>query len=133
MKTCINCGEENVDTLDKCWKCGHTLPVEGIKRICVECKETYCGSANRCPYCGGKLELYNVIPNSSKITYKYNSSKSSSNVEIWMFIIAILLPLVGIILGLIQVGKNNNQSGKELIITSLVSNVVAIIIFLLIL
>ena len=35
MKTCINCGEENVDTLDKCWKCGHTLPVEGIKRICV--------------------------------------------------------------------------------------------------
>lgn len=50
-----------------------------------------------------------------------------------MFIIAILLPLVGIILGLIQVGKNNNQSGKELIITSLVSNVVAIIIFLLIL
>ena len=49
------------------------------------------------------------------------SGSSESYVETWMYIIAFLIPIVGLILGCIKVGKGDSKGGRNLIITAIVS------------
>lgn len=42
----------------------------------------------------------------------------------WAYVVAILLPLIGIIMGLIYLGRREDDIGKTMIITSIIASVV---------
>lgn len=121
MKTCPNCGETNGEANDKCYKCGADLSgVSGEKRYCEYCKEIYSPRTKECPNCGMPTIVYNPATMSQ--------IHNTGNVDMWMYVIAFLIPIVGLILGCIQVGKNDKSGGKKLIITSIVSFILYVIV-----
>ena len=121
MKTCPNCGETNGEANDKCYKCGTDLSqISGEKRYCEYCKEIYAPKTKECPKCGMPTIVYDPITMSQV--------HNAGGVEIWMYVIAFLIPIVGLVLGCIQVGKNDKTGGKNLIITSIVSFVLYVIV-----
>lgn len=120
MKMCPKCQEENSDMMDKCYKCSTPLPSTRAKKICNRCNEISYSSGSTCPHCGGYLSNYNsatgASPSSSSY-YHYNSSE----VETWEKVLAILIPIIGLILGFIHIGKDDKEGGKKLIVISLVT------------
>ena len=50
-------------------------------------------------------------------------------VEPWMYIIGFLIPIVGIVLGCIQVGKDDKTGGRNLLILSIISAFIYVIIY----
>ena len=51
----------------------------------------------------------------------YDSGTSS---DFWMYVVAVLLPLIGIILGLIYLARKEDSVGKNVLITAIVAGVV---------
>lgn len=45
-----------------------------------------------------------------------------------MYVVSVLIPLVGIILGCIYIAREEDELGKSLIITGVISNVIAILL-----
>lgn len=122
MKTCPNCGEMNGEANDKCYKCGTDLSqISGERRCCPYCNEIYSPKVETCPKCERPTVVFD--PFTMKQTYN-----GGSDVETWMYVIAFLIPIVGLVLGCIQVGKNDKTGGKNLIITSIVSFVLYVIV-----
>ena len=109
MKTCPNCGEMNGEANDKCYKCGADLSqISGERRCCPYCNEIYSPKVETCPKCERPTVVFD--PFTMKQTYN-----GGSDVETWMYVIAFLIPIVGLVLGCIQVGKNDKTGGKNLI------------------
>lgn len=124
MRICPNCGELNGDNNARCYKCDTFIgPVSGYKKICQKCGITYNGNKSYCDSCGGNLSVYDDTIDTSY------SKKSASSVEVWMYIISFLIPIVGIILGCIQVGKGDKTGARNLFITSIASIVLLSIIY----
>lgn len=122
MKTCPNCGEMNGEANDKCYKCGADLSrVSRERRCCPYCSEIYSSKVETCPKC----ERPTVVFDPSTMKQTHNGGRDA---EVWMYVIAFLIPIVGLILGCIQVGKNDKTGGKNLIITSIVSFVLYVIV-----
>ena len=113
MLTCPKCKELNGNDRATCYKCGTRLGTAsgshnaGNKKICQSCGTTHPFHLDRCPTCGGPLSVYS------------NSSAGGSS-DAWMFVLAVLIPLLGIILGCISIAKDDRSQGKKLIITSVV-------------
>lgn len=117
MKTCPNCGELNGDTNNKCYKCGNDISnISEVKQYCTYCKGIYASRVKECPRCG--------IPTVDYDPFTMSTSNNSNNyTDTWMYIIGFLIPIVGIILGCIQVGKGDKTGGRNLIITAIISAV----------
>lgn len=125
MKTCPKCGELNGDANSKCYKCGEQLPemVTANKRYCNYCKGIYAPNVEECPRCKMPTRIYSD-------SLAKMSGSSESYVETWMYIIAFLIPIVGLILGCIKVSKGDSKGGRNLIITAIVSTVLyAIVVY----
>lgn len=73
-----------------------------------------------CDKCYGKLSVYDE-------RYKYMND-SADNCGIWMYVVAILISLAGIILGCIYIFKGDEELGKSIIKTSIVTFIVAIML-----
>lgn len=114
MKKCPNCQELNGESLTHCWKCHTFLGTQGYKKICPKCGQIYSANASFCDGYGSKLGVYSG----------QSSPSGSSESSTWMYIVTILIPIVGIILGCIYIGKNEKELGKSLIITAIVTYVV---------
>lgn len=107
MRTCPKCSELNGDSRTECWKCKASLgAVDTYKKIC--------------PKCGGRLSVC-----SKDTEYKGSDSDNSG---CWLYVVSVLFPLVGIILGCIYIARREDELGKSLIITGIVSNVIAVIL-----
>lgn len=50
--------------------------------------------------------------------------ESGSGAQFWMYIIAVLLPLIGVILGLIYLARKEDDIGKSVLITGIVAGVI---------
>ncbi|ACM60483.1 double zinc ribbon protein [Caldicellulosiruptor bescii] len=124
MRICPKCNELNGENRTECWKCGAILgPVDKYKKICLKCGRIYPQRAEICDECGGKLAVYSEDTN-----YKYSKANNSS---FWLYIVSILFPIIGIILGCIYIARKEDNLGKSLIITSVVVIVISIFISLL--
>jgi lipoprotein signal peptidase len=55
-------------------------------------------------------------------------TSNSDNSGCWMYVVSVIIPLVGIILGCIYISKREDELGKSLIITGVVSNVIAVVL-----
>lgn len=117
MKTCPNCNEVNGDGRSECWKC-HTPLKESDRyyKICPKCNEVYTMKATRCKVCDGDLR----VCDSHMSTYDDNTSGG----EKWQYVIAVLFPLIGIILGCIYLGRQDDNKGKNLLILSIILMIV---------
>lgn len=119
MRTCPHCGETNGNNNAHCWKCKTFLgAVESYRKICPKCKHVYSAKTENCPNCGVTLSVLG----SSQST----SSEDNFN---WMFIVAMLVPMVGLILGCILISQGNYTVGKDLIILSIVVPIILLIVF----
>lgn len=131
MKICPNCHEENSNFMDKCYKCNAQLPASKGKKICTQCGEITETSGRTCPVCSGTLADYSSNAPDGYYTqsdYSY-SSRHYSDVETWEYVLAVLIPLIGLILGFIHIGKDDKDGGKKLIIISLAVCVICGIIY----
>ncbi len=87
-------------------------------KTCPKCNELNGDNRTECFRCKASL--------GSVDTY-YNSSTTYSG-SCWMYVVSVLIPLVGIILGCIYIARREDELGKSLIITGVVSNILAIIL-----
>lgn len=113
MKTCSQCGELNGDNASNCFKCKARFgPQDNYKKICPRCKHIYSAKAENCDDCGSRLSVYSG-----------ESISKEDNSGCWMYIVAVLLPVVGIILGCIYIARAEDELGKSLILTSVITMV----------
>lgn len=86
-------------------------------KICPNCKNCLMDTETKCDKCGFALsENASVAP------------MIGSKTEGWMYVIAFLIPFAGIILGCVQVAKNDNKGARGLFVVSLISILVRILI-----
>ncbi|AZT91644.1 hypothetical protein ELD05_06540 [Caldicellulosiruptor changbaiensis] len=124
MKICPKCNELNGENRTECWKCGAILgPVDKYKKICPRCGLIYSQRSEICDKCGGRLSVYD-----GSTDYKFSGTDNSG---CWLYIVSILFPLIGIILGCIYIARREDDLGKSLIITSVVVMVISTLISLL--
>lgn len=86
---------------------------EEQKRICRHCGSIYTKNVDECPRCQMPTQWYDGSSS--------GSSNSGDSVETWMYVVSFLIPIVGFVLGCIRIGKGDNDGGKKLIITSVIS------------
>lgn len=109
MKICPKCGESNGTNAPSCFKCGCVLPAElGYMKICPKCRATYHARATTCENCHVPLAVYSD-----------QSTACASTGEKWPYVIAVFVPLVGIILGLIFIAQRR-PDGPSVLITGIV-------------
>lgn len=108
MKTCPSCGEPLGNDVTKCFKCGALMPKnDGYQKICPRCNLIYRSNATECERCHGPLSVY-----SSALAATQKHSFGSG--ELWPYILALLFPYIGIILGLIFVAQKRDDGSKVL-------------------
>ena len=118
MKTCPNCKELNGEHSTHCWKCNTFLGApDPYKKVCPKCGEIYSSKAETCEKCGTRLAVYGTEQ------YQGSSDNSSEGLGCWLYVVSFLIPLVGLIMGCVHLSKGNNDAGKGLLITGVVSMV----------
>ena len=121
MRTCPKCNELNGNNRTDCYKCKAFLgAIDTYKKICPKCGLIFSQKIESCDKCGGRLSVY-----SGSTDYQ---TPISDNSGCWMYVVSVLIPLVGIILGCIYIARGEDDLGKSLIITGVISNVIAIIL-----
>ena len=122
MRTCPKCNELNGKNRTTCWQYDTFIgPIEMFKKICRSCGSIFDQKIEHCNKCGDLLSVY-----SGDIS---NHVEDTDNGEMWMFVVSIIIPLLGIILGLIYIARKDDDLGKSLIITSILANIILIILF----
>lgn len=124
MIECPKCHELNGENRDTCWKCKTPFPKQARRRLCESCGATCPESVVVCPSCGQKLRTSAEIRESQRPVAK---STQSDNPK-WMYVVAVLLPLIGIILGCIYISKDERDFGQSLIKVSVIVFVVCAVI-----
>ncbi len=120
MKTCPQCGELNGDSRVFCFKCQTALPrAESYRKICLKCKTIHAGRAESCETCGGRLSVY------SEAAVAADRRESGSCL---LYIVSVLIPIAGIILGCIYIARQEDELGKSLLATSIVTWVIAVLL-----
>ncbi len=117
MKLCSHCGESNADDRNDCWKCGQPLTYCADKKFCTNCHETCITQSNTCPVCGGDLVSFSK---------QEESEKQTSDAP--LFILAILIPVIGLIIGIIQIAKDR-KNGISIILSSIAASAIYFVIF----
>ncbi|MDQ2088116.1 hypothetical protein RBH29_16945 [Herbivorax sp. ANBcel31] len=96
IKTCHKCQELNGDKRETCWKCNAKLSYDQVssitdKKVCTKCGSIYSRKKERCDDCGIKLSGY----------YGQSIKSGKEPNGNLIYVLAILIPLLGITLGLI--------------------------------
>jgi predicted RNA-binding Zn-ribbon protein involved in translation (DUF1610 family) len=117
---CPNCGFENPDTAAFCSSCGKDMRSMGT-RNCVSCGRSIAWNANVCPYCGKdyRIQAYAQPP----------QPLISSGVRVLLYIISVLIPFAGIIIGAIYYTKPEEEYkhvGKICLVIGVVMTVLSV-------
>lgn len=128
MKACPKCGELNGESSVQCFKCHSKFPtgtggVGTYTKICVRCKQIYSPRTENCPVCGTRLAVHD----DGRIGVPASTRESSSG-NGWLFLVAFLIPLVGIILGIVYIARQEDALGKSLIVFSIAMSLVAFLL-----
>jgi len=117
---CQHCGKENPETEAFCKFCGRELVQTGARK-CVSCGRPISWDVNVCPYCG---KDYRVQPMAQQ-----EQPQVSSGMKILLYIVSLLVPLVGFIIGAIYYSKGNKEykdMGAICIVLGVFSFIIAI-------
>lgn len=125
MRECPKCGELNGENNVRCYKCNTFIGVvSSIKKKCPDCGRVYSGNKDVCDDCGTTLVTYD------ENYQRQQNSKTESHA--WMYLCTIIIPLIGIVLGCIEISKDKkDDSGKNLIIFAVALTVIYPILIML--
>ena len=118
MKTCPKCQELNSDNATECFKCHTSLKsaaASGAKKVCPHCGGIYAANVQLCPECHLPLTTY-----TGSDTPDLPKAAAYGSVT-WLYIVSILFPGLGIVLGCIFVAKDDMDLAKSLIITGIIA------------
>lgn len=119
MRTCPNCGELNGDGNTRCYKCNTLLEkLPAYNKICPKCKRIYAGNAETCEKCHVPLAVY-----TGKAAYN-----PKTRLEPWIYVVSILAPYVGILLGIIYLLRGEKETAKPLFSISILVLVIGTLI-----
>lgn len=119
MKTCPKCGELNGDDRADCFKCRTILPAQSHHRkICPKCGTIYPPKKETCDECATRLAVYTPEKGSTKQSY----------VEWWHYVVAILFPLIGLIMGCVYISRGDDDLGKTMIVTVIAGFVIQVVL-----
>ena len=122
MITCQRCKEVNSSNRTTCWSCNTNLGVgDRNRKMCRVCGSIYTSRIEHCPDCLERLTPYQE--------QEVHIESSSDDAGCSMYVLAVLIPLLGIILGLIYIDRKEDEVGKALILTGVISNIVFAILF----
>ncbi|MCL2019176.1 MAG: hypothetical protein FWG70_05380 [Oscillospiraceae bacterium] len=93
---------------------------------CPKCDAPTPTSESKCKYCEYKLDITKIKFDHSDEDDENIEFDKSSNIS--LFVISLLLPIIGIILGIVYIGKNDEDLGKSLIYFSIFATVIYSII-----
>lgn len=97
---------------------------------CPHCNCLNEDMAEHCEECDAKLPSY--IESVQRVKPDYGENGRDRNSNTWMYIICLIFPFIGLILGIVQLSKGNDSDGKLLIIMSVVITIIcALIMFFL--
>jgi len=117
VKQCPKCNELNGENRTECYKCGAFIgKVHSYKKICPKCGFIYSANAESCEKCGGRLSVY------SEDKSEYDNSGC------WLYIVSVLFPFLGIILGIVYIARREDELGKSLIITGVAANITVVLL-----
>jgi len=118
---CYYCGFENADRTSFCNSCGKEIgsptatPRLPDPRHCVSCGRSIQSDANVCPYCGHDYRTQWMRPQVVE--------PISTGMKILFYILSLIVPLVGFIIGIIYYSKQDPESrhvGKICIVLAVV-------------
>lgn len=84
--------------------------------FCPFCGEKLVDEAKFCKNCGKSVENYTKINNTSTNPYSFEppvEEKSHTLATVLGFLLAILIPLFGIIIGIYLITRNDNSNAKK--------------------
>lgn len=118
MKTCQSCGELNGDKRTTCYKCKAGIGAAAdYRKVCTRCGAVYAATAETCETCGTRLSVQSYSSSGS-------APRTASGMEPWMFAVSVLLPFIGLLMGLIYIARGEDDVGKTLLISSLVAGII---------
>ncbi len=121
MKTCPKCGELNGEDRTTCFSCRKVLQnTAPYQKVCPKCRTIYLPRAERCEDCGGQLAVYDPV-----VTSAY---ARQSVARWWHYVIAIFLPLIGLIMALYYLGQGDNDLAKTMLTTVVACAVIQIVL-----
>lgn len=125
MIPCPKCGELNGDNSSTCFRCGAAFPKRpDYKKICPKCGRIYDARQDTCTNCPDvRLSVY-----TGESEY-YSGGASGGGGEIWMYIVGILIPVVGIILGCVYIARGDDELGKSVLLTSIFVPLIIALVF----
>lgn len=89
--------------------------------ICRNCGNEIDDIAVVCPYCG-------TPANSSAGQSFSNGTGEEQKANVGFIILAVLFPIVGVILGIVEMNKGNKKVGKTYLFTALIAWVVSFVL-----
>lgn len=145
MKTCSRCGASLPDDETKCTYCGKSLieeeenTSENNQKNDLFCKN--CGGAllpgdQFCTKCGTKVESINSNQETNNFGNNFNNSNPVNNPElletstigICSIVFGVLIPIVGLILGIVGLSKYKVKKNRTLCIIGIVVSIVIFVI-----
>ena len=104
VKKCPKCGEVNGNSNTACFRCGTIIgPADSYQKICPSCGLVYSSRAERCEKCGTVLAVYSDPLERQEL--ELEESRPS-----WPYVVAVLVPWVGILIGLIFLGQKEPEA-----------------------
>lgn len=88
---------------------------------CPKCDALVSADITECPYCNHVFvdkDYYNTMDN------PVHSASNGSSSNAVLYIVAFLIPVIGIVLGLIYIAKDNDTLGKSLLTFSIIVSVI---------
>lgn len=120
MKTCPKCGELNGEDRTGCFSCRAALAkTPPYRKVCPKCRTIYSPRTERCENCGVQLAVYDTA---------VNAYARQSEARWWHYVIAIFLPLIGLIMALYYLSKGDNDLAKTMLTTVVTCAVIQIVL-----
>ncbi len=121
MKTCPKCGELNGEDRTTCFSCRKVLGSNpAYRKVCPKCHTIYSPRAERCENCGTQLAVYDPV-----VASVYTQQTDATW---WHYVIAIFLPLIGLIMALVYLNSGENELAKTMLTTVVACAVIQIVL-----
>ena len=95
--------------------------------FCSSCGKETPNEAMACPYCGTKTVNSSVAPTTAEVSQPANVGDDKATVG--NIVASILLPIVGVILGIINLSKKKTKAGTTYLIVGIAAWIIFSILF----